>query len=258
MVGGDDPNPPVVGDRHGDRAPLVPPDPDHRRIQRDRPAQRHHLLRAPLPHHPGAVLRVVELLDQAGHRGLLAAGRQRIEDRLRQRQVLDPLSRPVRLDRARRHPPHLLGVRLEEDRVEPLAEPRGHPALEVRLVRRRAYLRPPVRGHAPDRFAQAQPAQCVQRPQRIVEKLAPVVDPAHPRPAQEILVRQNFVPERLDRPDLGEEPVPTDVEAPPVALHRPADPADDVIGLEHRYRGTGLGEQVRGGQAGRAGADHDS
>ncbi len=40
------------------------------------------------------------------------------------------------------------------------------------------------------------------------------------------------MPELLDRPDLGEEPVAADVEPPAVALDRPGDAADLAVRLE--------------------------
>ena len=46
---------------------------------------------APLPHHAGAVLRVLELLNEAGDVLLVPVGPQRIHDGREQRQVLDPL-----------------------------------------------------------------------------------------------------------------------------------------------------------------------
>ena len=57
------------------------------------------------------------------------------------------------------------------------------------------------------------------------------------------------MPEVLDLGDLGEEAVAADVEAPAVALDRPADAADDVVGLEDRAGLTLLAELVGGGEA---------
>ena len=65
------------------------------------------------------------------------------------------------------------------------------------------------------------------------------------------------MPERLDLGDLGEEPVTADVEPPAVALHGSADSADDGVALEHHRGAIGLAELVGGGEARRAGSDHD-
>ena len=102
--------------------------------------------RAALPHHPGAVLRVLELLDQGGDLLLVAlrAGWRSI-DGLAERQVLDALRGPVGRDLVGRHAPDLLGVGLEEDAVEAPAEARRRPALERGLVLRRPDAHPEVR-----------------------------------------------------------------------------------------------------------------
>ena len=63
------------------------------------------------------------------------------------------------------------------------------------------------------------------------------------------------MPQVPHRADLGEEPVPADVEAPPVALHCLGDPADLGGGLHHGAGHAVLGELVRRGQPGRSGAD---
>ncbi len=65
------------------------------------------------------------------------------------------------------------------------------------------------------------------------------------------------MPDLLDLADLGEEAVPTDVEAPAVAFDGPADAADDRVGFENRRRLASLGELPRGGEPGRPGADDD-
>jgi hypothetical protein len=93
--------------------------------------------------------------------------------------------------------------------------------------------------------------------ERVVEEPAAVVDAAHARPHQEVLVGQDLVPQRLDRPGLGEEAVAADVEAPSPALHGPADAADHVVGLEDGRPHPGLDQLVGGGQPGRPGPDDD-
>ncbi len=96
-----------------------------------------HLLLSPLPHHPGAVLGVLELLDEGGDLGLVALGEHGVDHGVQQRQVLDPLRRPVGGDLGGRDAPDLLGVGLEEDAVEPAPEAGRHPSLQVALVARR-------------------------------------------------------------------------------------------------------------------------
>ena len=107
-------------------------------------------LAAALPHHPGAVLRVLELLDEAGDVLLvpLRAASGVDAPPLHEREVLDALGGPVGLDLGGRHAPDLLGVGLEEVPVEAPAEAGGDAALERCLVLRRADPRPEVRQHA--------------------------------------------------------------------------------------------------------------
>jgi hypothetical protein len=116
---------------------------------------------------------------------------------------------------------------------------------------------PHVGEHAADRLEDAEVAQGVEGLERVVVVLAAVVDAAHPRPEQEVLVGQDLVPERLDLADLGEEPVATDVEPPPVSLDGAADAADHAVGLEHRRPNADLPQLVGRGQARRTRADDD-
>ena len=103
-----------------------------------------HLLGAGLPHHAGAVLGVLELLDEGGDLGLAALGQDGVHDRLAQVEVLHPLGGPVGRHVGDRHPPHLLGVGLEEGAVEAPPEPLHQPVLVVRLVLGRADAGPQV------------------------------------------------------------------------------------------------------------------
>src|SRR5690348_3754726 len=53
---------------------------------------------AALPHHAGAEPRIVKLLDQRGERGpmcVLTGSEERVAQRLLERKILDPLSRPI-------------------------------------------------------------------------------------------------------------------------------------------------------------------
>ena len=126
---------------------------------------------------------------------------------------------------------------------------------ERRLVCRWADAHAKVREHAQHGLAHAQAAQRVEGSERVVEEAAAVVDAAHPRAEQELVTRQDLVPQVFHRLDLGEEAVATDVEAPAVPLDRAADAADNRVGLEHGARLAALAEHVGGGEAGRTGAD---
>ena len=66
------------------------------------------------------------------------------------------------------------------------------------------------------------------------------------------------MPERFHLGHLGEEAVTAQVEAPAVLEHGAADPADDVVRLEHEGVRSLFGEQVGGGEAtgARARDDH--
>ncbi len=65
------------------------------------------------------------------------------------------------------------------------------------------------------------------------------------------------MPQHLDGRDLGEEPVPADVESPAVALDGTADPADHVVGFEHRDGRAASGQLIGACQASRPGTnDH--
>jgi hypothetical protein len=129
----------------------------------------------------------------------------------------------------------------------------GHDvALERALVGRRAHPHPEVGQDAAQGLEDAEVAQGVEGPDRVVVELALVVDAAHARPQEEVVAREDLVPQALHRGDLGEEAVPADVEAPALALHRAGDAPDHVVGLEHDDGVLRLGRQPR-----RPGTDHD-
>ena len=148
----------------GDRTARPPLDRDAGRAapQLHRPPGGPHLLRADLPHHAGAELGVLELLDERRDLGLVALGQDGVDDRLAQIEVLDALGRPVGRDLGDRHAPDLLGVGLEEGAVEPPAEARHQPVLVVGLVLGRADAGPEVGEAAQDGLQQAEVAQRVQ------------------------------------------------------------------------------------------------
>ena len=100
------------------------------------------------------------------------------------------------------------------------------------------------------------PLQRVAGAQRIVEKLAAVVDARQARHGDE-LVAEDLVPERLHRLDLGEEAVAADVEPEPLVPGGLRDAADDVRAFEDGGPHALLRQQIGRGQAGGTGADDD-
>ena len=92
--------------------------------------------------------------------------------------------------------------------------------------------------------------------ERVLEELLVPVDPRLARALEELLLH-DLVPEVVDLLDLGEEAMAAEVEAVAVAHLGAGDPADLIGRLEHDHRLALLGQQVAGGQAGRAAAEHD-
>ena len=199
------------------------------RLEAHLAALRLHRLGHALPHLPRPQPRVVELLDQG--RGVVGA-RDRVPHRLRERQVLDALRRPVGLDLARRDAPHLLRVGAEEVHVEPPPEAVDHPLLEAVLGLGGPHPPLQVAQHDPTRLVGPDVAQRVGQLQRVVVELAPVVDAAQPRHADE-LVAHHLAPHRLHLAHLGEEAMPPDVEAKPLVALRARDAPHDPVGLHH-------------------------
>ncbi len=88
-----------------------------------------------------------------------------------------------------------------------------------------------------------------------MEELAVPEDPRHARAQQELLLH-HLVPEVVDLLGLGEEAVAAEIEAVAVADLGLGEAADLVLGLEHDHGHALPGEQVAGGQAGGAAAEH--
>ena len=216
-----------------------------------------HLFCGDLPHHAGAVLGVLELLNERRDVRLVALGEDGVHHRLAQVEVLDPLGRPVGRHVGHGHAPDLLGVGLEEDAVETPPEAGHEPVLVVGLVLGGADARPQVGEPAQDRLPQPQVAQGVEGLERVVVELALVVDPAHAGPEHEVALGQDLVPEGLHLGDLGEEAVSAQVEAPAVAHHRAADAAHHVVGLEHDGVLPPFGQEIRRRQPPGTGAGDD-
>ena len=106
-----------------------------------------------VPHHARTLARVLEALDQrlddfavVGRRAIVEALRlHRVAQRVRhgrpEVEALDALRRPVGRNFIAAHPPHFLGVGLEENCEQPLAELVGDPVVErLRLLVREGLL----------------------------------------------------------------------------------------------------------------------
>ena len=209
----------------------------------------------PFPHHPGTMTGILEFLDEAGDLLLVPPWCQRVDDCPKQVEVLDPLGRPVGLDLIGGNAPHLLGVGLEEDAVEPPAKLRGDIPLEGCEVLRRPNPHPEIGKNAPDRLEHTEVAECIERPKRVVVEATAIEDPAHTRPQKEIFIGKDLVPQVSYRLDLGEEAVPTDIESPVADTRRARNAAHDSVGLEHDRFVVALAELVGRRETGRAGTD---
>ena len=208
-----------------------------------------------LPHHSRPVARIAELVDQGGDHFLVARRPQQcISHRPYQVQVLDALSCPVGADLAARHAPHLLGVGLEEDLVEPPAEAVGHPLLEVAFLAVWREARAEVAQTHSHRFQGTQAEEGVHRLQRIVEELAPIVDAGEARTHQHFLV-EDLVPQRFDLRQLAEEAVPPDVESIALVHRGPGDATHRLVLLEDDGRKTVSRQLIGSGQAPGSGTD---
>ena len=203
------------------RPPAFDRDAGQPRRHLQRPPGGLHLFCADLPHHAGAVLGVLELLNEGGDLRLAALGQDGVHHRLAQVEVLDPLGRPVGRHVGHRHAPHLLGVGLEEGAVEAPAEAGHQPVLVVGLVLGRAGCGPTGR-RSRTGWPPTGPGclQGVHGLERVVVELALVVDPAHAGPQHEVALGEDLVPEGLDLGHLGEEAVSAQVEAPAVPAPR--------------------------------------
>lgn len=208
-----------------------------------------------LPHHARPQPRIAEGFEQGlGRHAVIGAlvqpqaALQPVEHRGAERKPLDALRRPVGRHLVARHAPHLLGIGLEEDRIELASELVDRPVLEAadRLVRKQ--LRPRIARHAQGRAHDPEVPQRLERAQRIGIEFALIIDAAHPRALDEV-VGQYLVPQVDDLLAFREEAVPADVEAESLMLDRAADPADiDGVFLDHGDRKALPGQQIGGGQ----------
>src|SRR6266478_6118403 len=158
---------------------------EHIGVQPDHPAPALDLALHGPPHHSRPEPRIVELLDERADR--LAGLPVHLQEQRAQREILDPLRRPVGLQLGAREAPHLLRIGLEEREEQTSPEPIRDPVLERVLV--------PVREEPPLDVAQddaealpgPQAAQGVHGPEGIVEEPPLVIDAGQPRAADEIV-----------------------------------------------------------------------
>ncbi len=177
-----------------------------------------------LPHLAGAVAGVVELGDQRLDLVAPVAEEGRLRRR-EERQALDPLGRPLGADLGGRDAPDLLGVGLEEEVEQALAEAVGDPLLERVLRPLGLDGGPQVGEPGAGQLDRAELADHVGAVERVVEELLVPVDARLARALEE-LVAHDLVPEVVDLPVLGEEAVAAEVEAVAVAHLGPGDAAD--------------------------------
>src|SRR3989304_271824 len=184
---------------------------DHIGFQLDASPARFHELGGPAPHHPRPEARIVELLDERLDDLLPLRPEERVADGDRERQALDALRRPLRANLRARDAPHFLGVRLEENAVELLAEAVGHPLFKRVLTRIREDLRGQIAQRDVRAGEQPEVGERLKRPEGVIVKLAPVEDTRDARADEEVRAEE-VAPELLDLAALGEKTMSADVE----------------------------------------------
>ena len=102
----------------------------------------------------------------------------------------------------------------------------------------------------------AKPKQCVECAQRVVKKLAAVVNAREARPQQEFIAHP-FLPQRLNLWQLGEEAVSADVEQITAIALCAGNAANNVVLLNYQNFAVGLRKLPCSRQACRPGADHN-
>ena len=179
-----------------------------------------------------------------------------LRDRREQREALDALRGPLRSDAVTWNAPDLLRVGLEEDPVESPTEPVGDPVLEADFRSNRLHPDPEIAQEHEEGIDDAEAHQGVHRLEGVVEEFAAVVDPGEPWPSQH-LGAHHRAPELLDGADLGEEPVPADIEAEALVLDRAREAADLDVLLEDERADTAPREHPGRREASGAGAGDD-
>ena len=230
----------LVGRVHGDALGALEVELRGRRVQ---PHLAAHLLDAlghHLPHLARAVAGVLELVDQGLDLVVLVADEGGLRGRP-EAQALDALGGPLGAQLGRGDAPDLLGVALEEVRVQAPAEAVGHPLLEVVLVALALQRGAQVAQAAEHELPRAELLDDVHAVEGVVEELAAPEDAAHAR-AHEELVAHDLQPEVVDLLGLREEAMAAEVEAEALGVDdRLGDAADLLVGLEDDDLLAGLG-----------------
>jgi hypothetical protein len=169
---------------------------------------------------------------------------------------LDALRRPLGADLVARHAPHLLGVGLEEGRVEATPEAVDHPLLERLLLGLWPRLGREVAEDHPRALGRPHLREGVERLEGVLDEPSPVVDAREPRDLEEALL-EHLVPDAVDLLDLRVEAVAADVEAEPVVRLGAGDAADPVAGLQNDRLDPASDQLVAGAQSGRSSPDDD-
>src|SRR5262249_27480699 len=141
------------------------------------------------------------------------------------RQVLDPLSRPLRLQLRARNAPDLLRVRLEEHQEQTPAESVRDPLLKRVDVSIRKHPPANIAEHDQDPFKDPELGERVDRLEWIVKKLFPEKDPRHSWTAQEFLAK-NTVPDLPHLLRFREKAVATHIKTKSLVTLGPGNPTD--------------------------------
>ena len=207
-----------------------------------------------VPHHARAESGIVEVLDQRldGRLGLP----KHAEERRLQRQVLDPLRGPLGFQLGAGKTPDFLGVRLEEDLEETLAEPVCDPLLEGVFLLIGGRLPPDITAEHADALPDPETEQRIEWLQWVRKELAGIVNPGHSRAPKEVGA-EDLVPYSLHRFGFREEAVAAGVEIEALVGSSARKPADDRLLFEHDRDDPPLRELVCRGEAGRPRSEND-
>ncbi len=203
-----------------------------------------------------AVARIHEFLDQADH--AVARLEQGVGDNPPDGQALAALGHPVGRQLVAGAAPDLLAVLLEEHLIQFGAELRRVGVLHV--------LDLPRGDDLADRFAQEREArhqhrhrvrllQDVGELHRVIVEDAAVVNAADPLHHHDLAFHQSAKP-AVQVFVLGEPAVAAEVELEPLDLDRVAQPADEIVAVQHRGLDAICAQFMSDGESGRAGAQN--
>ncbi len=213
---------------------------------------------ADFPKHSRSAAGIVELLNERRDLAVLGLP-DRADDGALQREVLDPLRRPLGLKFLGADAPDLFGVSLEKRPKQSTTKAIDHPLLKrvFLLVRKNAPAA--IAGHEPHALVDAQVFEGVAGLERIVEELLVVEDAAQAGPAHELLAPfgQNLDPQRLDFFAFGKEAMPAHVKAVPLVRLGATDAAHDAVSLQNQRLAVVAGQLKARSQPRRAGANDD-